>query len=58
MNTELIEVRKDEKLNEESLKAFFSDLLKSKINNFSLKQFSGGHANLTYLISVNDEEYV
>ena len=27
MNTELIEVRKDEKLNEESLKAFFSDLL-------------------------------
>ena len=58
MNTELIEVRKDEKLNEESLKLFFSDLLKSKINNFSLKQFSGGHANLTYLISVNDEEYV
>ena len=58
MNTELIEVRKDEKLNEESLKLFFSDLLKSKINNFSLKQFSGGHANLTYLISVNDKEYV
>ena len=56
MNTELIEVRKDEKLNEESLKLFFSDLLKSKINNFSLKQFSGGHANLTYLISVNDKE--
>ena len=58
MNAELIEVRKDEKLNEESLKLFFSDLLKSKINNFSLKQFSGGHANLTYLISVNDKEYV
>ena len=36
MNAELIEVRKDEKLNEESLKLFFSDLLKSKINNLSL----------------------
>ena len=58
MNTELIEVRKDEKLNEENLKVFFSNLLKSKIKKFNLKQFSGGHANLTYLISVNDEEYV
>ena len=31
MNTELIEVRKDEKLNKESLKLFFSNLIKSKI---------------------------
>ena len=40
MNTELIEVRKDEKLNEESLKLFFSDLLKNKINNKSLISFN------------------
>ena len=58
MNTELIEVRHDEKLNEENLKVFFSHLLKRKIKGFNLKQFSGGHANLTYLISFNDEEYV
>ena len=33
-------------------------MLKRKIKGFNLKQFSGGHANLTYLISFNDEEYV
>ena len=58
IDPELIQVRKDEILNINSLKLYLTELFEKDLNNFKLMQFGGGHANLTYLVSFNDEEYV
>ena len=58
MDSELIQVRKDEKLNLFTLKPYLSDVFKTDLTNFKLMQFGGGHANLTYLISSNEMEFV
>ena len=55
---ELINVRKDEKLDLERLSSYLKNNLKLKFDNLSSLQFSGGHANLTYLIKLDKKEYV
>ena len=55
---ELINVRKDEKLDLELLGSYLKNNLKLKFDNLSSLQFSGGHANLTYLIKLDKKEYV
>ena len=55
---ELIDVRQDEKLNLKNLSTYLKNNLKFEFNNLSTLQFSGGHANLTYLLKLDDKEYV
>jgi len=55
---ELIDVRKDEKLNLKDLSSYLKNNLKFEFKNVSALQFSGGHANLTYLLKLDDKEYV
>ncbi len=55
---ELIDVRKDEKLNLKDLSTYLKINLKFEFDNLSALQFSGGHANLTYLLKLDDKEYV
>jgi len=58
IDPELIQVRKDEILNINSLKSYLTELFNENLNNFKIMQFGGGHANLTYLLSFNNKEYV
>ena len=58
IDPELIQVRKDEILNLNSLKTYLTELFNENLNNFKIMQFGGGHANLTYLLSFNNKEYV
>ena len=55
---ELINVRKDEQLDLESLRQYLKNILKLEFNNLTSLQFSGGHANLTYLLKLDEREYV
>ena len=55
---ELIDVRKDEQLDLESLRQYLKNILKLDFNNLTSLQFSGGHANLTYLLKLDEREYV
>ena len=55
---ELINVRKDEQLDLESLGSYLRNSLKLEFDNLSSLQFSGGHANLTYLLKLDKKEYV
>ena len=55
---ELINVRKDEQLDIESLGLYLRNSLKLEFDNLSSLQFSGGHANLTYLLRLDKKEYV
>ncbi len=55
---ELINVRKDEQLDIESLGLYLRNSLKLEFDNLSSLQFSGGHANLTYLLKLDKKEYV
>ena len=55
---ELINIREDEQIDLHKLKNYLNVLLKIDINKINILQFSGGHANLTYLISFNDKEFV
>ena len=55
---ELIDVRKDEKLNLKDLSSYLKNNLNFEFENISTLQFSGGHANLTYLLKLDDKEYV
>ena len=55
---ELINIRQDEKIDLHKLKNYLNELLKIDIDKINILQFSGGHANLTYLISFNDKEFV
>ena len=55
---ELINIRQDEQIDLYKLKNYLNELLKIDIDKINILQFSGGHANLTYLISFNDKEFV
>ena len=55
---ELIDVRKDEQLDLESLRQYLKNILKLEFNNLTSLQFSGGHANLTYLLKLDEKDYV
>jgi aminoglycoside phosphotransferase (APT) family kinase protein len=55
---ELIDVRPDERLDVERLSAFLAGKLEGAEGVPEVRQFSGGHANLTYLLSYPGVEYV
>ena len=58
VDNELINIRQDEQIDLHKLKNYLNELLKIDIDKINILQFSGGHANLTYLISFNDKEFV
>ena len=58
VDNELINIRQDEKIDLHKLKNYLNELLKIDIDKINILQFSGGHANLTYLISFNNKEFV
>ena len=55
---ELIDVRKDEQLDLKNLSSYLTNNLKLEFDNLTSLQFSGGHANLTYLLKLDKKEYV
>lgn len=55
---EIIEVRADEVIETDRLEPWLRDHLPEADGTFSLAQFGGGHANLTYLIRFGETEYV
>ena len=55
---ELIDVRKDEQLDLGNVRLYLENNLKLEFNNLTSLQFSGGHANLTYLLKLDEKEYV
>jgi aminoglycoside phosphotransferase (APT) family kinase protein len=55
---ELINIRQDEKIDLHKIKNYLNELLKIDIDKINILQYSGGHANLTYLISFNNKEFV
>ena len=58
IDQELIEIRQDEQLNLNNLSSYLKDTLNMQFKNIKTLQFSGGHANLTYLLKVDETEYV
>lgn len=60
--TELIDrpgkIREGEELDLDALKQHLEPVLGAKAANLSVKQFPGGHSNLTYLLSSEDEQWV
>ena len=54
---EVIEVRPEEQLDLEHLEPYLREHLPVS-GEFKLRQFGGGHANLTYLVRFGNEEYV
>jgi aminoglycoside phosphotransferase (APT) family kinase protein len=58
MDSELIEVRPDERLDTGPLEAWLRDNLDGAEGPFEYAQFGGGHANLTYLLRFGDNEFV
>ena len=55
---ELIEIRQDEQLDLNNLRSYLKDILNMQFKDIETLQFSGGHANLTYLLKIDDIEYV
>jgi aminoglycoside phosphotransferase (APT) family kinase protein len=55
---EVIEVRPEERLDIEKLEPYLREHLRVTSGDFSLRQFGGGHANLTYLARFGETEYV
>ncbi len=55
---EVIDVRTEERLDVDRLEPYLRGVLPRTDGPFSLRQFSGGHANLTYLAAFGDHEYV
>ena len=53
-----IEVRPDEQLNQANLIAYLRDKLDGANKALSIRQFGGGAANLTYLLSFESHQYV
>ena len=53
-------VRKGEELKEDSLKGFLleNQLIESVQSNLEVSQFSNGFSNLTYLLQIENKEYV
>jgi aminoglycoside phosphotransferase (APT) family kinase protein len=55
---EVIEVRPEERLDVARIEPYLREHLPHASGAFSLRQFGGGHANLTYLVSFGGDEYV
>ena len=55
---EIIDVRADERLDKTRLEPWLRARLPDTRGGFEVAQFGGGHANLTYLISFGNTEYV
>ena len=55
---ELMEPRRGEGLALERLEPYLRERLEATDGEFTVRQFRGGHANLTYLIRFGDSEYV
>jgi aminoglycoside phosphotransferase (APT) family kinase protein len=55
---ELIEVRPDERFDEQKLAAYLRDKLPGATNPLRVRQFGGGAANLTYLLDYGAHQYV
>jgi aminoglycoside phosphotransferase (APT) family kinase protein len=55
---EVIEVREEERLPLEHLDTYLRGHLEGADGPFTVRQFGGGHANLTYLIAFGDREWV
>jgi len=58
MSIDTIDVRADERFDEPRLAAYLSDRLPGAAQSLSVRQFEGGAANLTYLLSYGGHEYV
>ena len=59
-NDNTVEVRKEEALNQPNLKQFLfeNELINDTKNNLQIRRFSGGLSNLTYLLKIENKEYV
>ncbi len=55
---EVIDVRPEERLDTGKLEPYLREALADARGDFVLRQFGGGHANLTYLVRFGDAEYV
>jgi aminoglycoside phosphotransferase (APT) family kinase protein len=55
---EVIDVRAEERIDTSELEPYLRDRLSDVSGPFALRQFAGGHANLTYLVSFGDREFV
>ena len=55
---ETIEVRAEERLDTTRLEPFLREHLPEAKGSFAMRQFGGGHANLTYLVRFGEREYV
>jgi aminoglycoside phosphotransferase (APT) family kinase protein len=55
---EVIDVRAEERLDTTALEPYLRAHLENTRGPFVLRQFGGGHANLTYLVRFGDSEYV
>jgi aminoglycoside phosphotransferase (APT) family kinase protein len=55
---EVIDVRPEEQLDTSILEPYLREHLPETNGTFSLRQFGGGHANLTYLITFGETAYV
>ena len=51
-------IREGEELDLDALKQHLEPVLGAKAANLTVKQFPGGHSNLTYLLSSGDEQWV
>jgi aminoglycoside phosphotransferase (APT) family kinase protein len=58
MSSEVTEVRAGEELDERSLSEFIRSNFSTPVSDLEISQFPAGSSNLTYLIKVNDEEFV
>lgn len=58
LKDDTIAVRPDEQLDEERLAAYLQGKLEGAKRPFSIRQFGGGAANLTYLLDYGTHEYV
>jgi aminoglycoside phosphotransferase (APT) family kinase protein len=55
---EVIDVRAEEQLDVARIEPYLREHLPQTNGVFSLRQFGGGHANLTYLVTFGESEYV
>jgi aminoglycoside phosphotransferase (APT) family kinase protein len=53
-----IDVRSGEALHTERLEPYLRERLPGSLGDFEVRQFGGGHANLTYLLRFGDREFV
>ena len=57
-NVDTIQVRSDERFNEEQLAGYLKDRLPGATHSPLVRQFGGGVANLTYLLDFGTHQYV